>query len=104
MILSPKVIQIWPVLRAGISSVAGCKRSHTAFVRTARDEHWNMGKEKELTRIEIKAPNIIQEFTINLTPENNKFRSRHSDRMAITAYRARAMNGHACPLPGYFGS
>ena len=52
------------------------------------------------TSIEVKAPEIVEEFAVDLATEDIEAAATHGNGMPITASRCSAFRGYASPLPG----
>ena len=50
------------------------------------------------TSIEIEAPEIVEEFAVDLATKDIEATAAHGDGMSITAGRCSAFGGYACPL------
>ena len=51
------------------------------------------------TSIEVKAPEIVEEFTVDLATEDIEAAAAHGNGVPITASRCNALGGYASPLP-----
>ncbi len=79
-------------------------RNHSAYER-GLSQRGTRGKEKERERerrtsIEIEAPEIVEEFAIDLATEDIEAAATHGNGMPIASSRCSAFGGHASPLPG----